>query len=123
MEKTRIGIIGVGQIGKYHLRNYRDIEGAEIVAACDVDTAELRRVSEDRGLLRIEEAPHCSVSSFISDIADIATFAGFLDENMQEMGDSTLAWRNGCGGLSGHRIADYTELVRARWMRLRKVGA
>jgi len=46
MDKARIGMIGVGQISKNHLRRYSDIEGAEIVAACDIDEAELGRVCE-----------------------------------------------------------------------------
>ena len=44
--KTRIGIIGVGQIGKHHLDNYSKIPGAEVVAIADIDKAEARRVGE-----------------------------------------------------------------------------
>ena len=47
MDKIRIGIIGVGQIGKHHLREYAKIPGAEIVAAADVNEAELRKVAEE----------------------------------------------------------------------------
>jgi predicted dehydrogenase len=45
MEKIRVGIIGVGQIGKHHLEEYAKIPGAEVVAAADVDAAELKRVA------------------------------------------------------------------------------
>ncbi len=45
-EKIRIGMIGVGQIGKSHLRRYQEIPDAEIVALADVDEAEGQRVSE-----------------------------------------------------------------------------
>jgi predicted dehydrogenase len=45
-DKIRIGVIGVGQIGKHHLNTYQKIEGAEIVAVCDINEAEARRVSE-----------------------------------------------------------------------------
>ncbi len=45
-EKVRIGVIGVGQIGKVHLKNYQKINGAEIVAVADVDEAEARRVAQ-----------------------------------------------------------------------------
>ncbi len=45
-EKVRIGMIGVGQIGKNHLRNYQKIESAEIVALADIDVAEGQRVSD-----------------------------------------------------------------------------
>jgi len=44
-EKVRIGVIGVGQIGKHHLRNYQNIADAEIVAIADIDEAEAERVS------------------------------------------------------------------------------
>ena len=50
METIRIGIIGVGQIGKSHLRNYATIDGVEVVAACDVDAEERQRVSAEYGI-------------------------------------------------------------------------
>jgi len=50
MKDIRIGIIGVGQIGKSHLRNYAKIEGARLVAAADVNAAELQKVSAEFGI-------------------------------------------------------------------------
>ncbi|HSV74522.1 MAG TPA: Gfo/Idh/MocA family oxidoreductase [Chthonomonadales bacterium] len=50
MDRVRIGMIGVGQIGKAHLDNYAHIPGAEIVAAADVDCAEVRAVAERYGI-------------------------------------------------------------------------
>src|SRR5690606_31261570 len=41
----RIGVIGVGQIGKYHLNNYSKIPGAQIVAVADINEAEAQRVA------------------------------------------------------------------------------
>ncbi|MGG4034699.1 Gfo/Idh/MocA family oxidoreductase [Paenibacillus cisolokensis] len=46
MNKIRIGIIGVGIIGKVHLDYYAKIEGAEVVAAADLNEAELQSVAE-----------------------------------------------------------------------------
>ncbi len=46
-EKIRIGMIGVGQIGKSHLRRYKEVPGAEIVALADIDEAEGQRVAEE----------------------------------------------------------------------------
>ena len=43
--QVRIGVIGVGQIGKHHLNNYQKIEAAEIVAIADIDEVEANRVS------------------------------------------------------------------------------
>jgi predicted dehydrogenase len=45
MDKIRVGIIGVGQIGKHHLANYAKIPEAEVVAAADIDAPELARVA------------------------------------------------------------------------------
>ena len=45
-KKIRVGIIGVGQIGKHHVRNYQEIPGAEIVAVADINEAEANRVAE-----------------------------------------------------------------------------
>lgn len=47
MKTVRIGIIGTGQIGKSHLRAYQEIPGVELVAACDVDQAEVERVARE----------------------------------------------------------------------------
>jgi predicted dehydrogenase len=45
-DNVRIGVIGVGQIGKTHLRNYSEIETAQVVAVADVNEAEAQRVAE-----------------------------------------------------------------------------
>ncbi len=49
-EKIRVGVIGVGQIGKHHLDNYQQIEGAEVVAIADVNASEANRVAEVYGI-------------------------------------------------------------------------
>jgi predicted dehydrogenase len=43
----RIGVIGVGQIGKHHLNTYDKIPGAQVVAVADVNEAEAHRVAEE----------------------------------------------------------------------------
>ncbi len=50
MGKMRIGFIGVGQIAKIHLDSYKEIEDAEIVAACDIDQKELANVCDTYGI-------------------------------------------------------------------------
>src|SRR6185369_17247031 len=42
---VRIGVIGVGQIGKMHLERYSKIPNANIVAISDINEAEARRVA------------------------------------------------------------------------------
>jgi predicted dehydrogenase len=49
-QKIRLGIIGVGQIGKHHVAKYGEIEDAEIVAVADIDEAEAQRVAGQHGI-------------------------------------------------------------------------
>ena len=52
-DKVRIGIIGVGQIGKRHLEYYKHkVKDAEIVAIADINEAEAKRVAE------VHNVPH-----------------------------------------------------------------
>jgi predicted dehydrogenase len=44
--KIRIGIIGVGQIGKAHLKRYSAIPDAEVVAIADINDVEAQRVAD-----------------------------------------------------------------------------
>lgn len=46
MSEIRIGVIGVGIIGKHHIDEYSGIPGAKVVAVADIDEAEARRVAE-----------------------------------------------------------------------------
>ncbi|CAM4329362.1 Gfo/Idh/MocA family oxidoreductase [Paenibacillus alkaliterrae] len=46
MQKIRVGIIGVGLIGKEHLERYASIDGAQVVAAADINESELKNVAE-----------------------------------------------------------------------------
>lgn len=51
--KIRIGVIGTGQIGKYHLDNYAKIGGAELVAVADINGAEAARVAAQYGVPQV----------------------------------------------------------------------
>ena len=53
MDKINIGIIGVGQIGKLHIENYRKIPGAQLVAVADLDRDEAERVATENDIPRI----------------------------------------------------------------------
>ena len=50
MDPIRIGVIGVGQIGKQHLEVYSKIPGAQVVALADVNQAELGKVADQYGI-------------------------------------------------------------------------
>jgi predicted dehydrogenase len=46
-DPVRIGVIGVGQIGKHHLNAYAKIPSAQIVAIADLNEAEAQRVAAE----------------------------------------------------------------------------
>jgi len=46
VSEIRIGVIGVGIIGKHHIDEYSNIPGAKVVAVADIDEAEAKRVAE-----------------------------------------------------------------------------
>ena len=48
--RTRIGIIGVGQIGKGHVRKYMAMPHVEIAAIADINEGEARRVAAENGI-------------------------------------------------------------------------
>ncbi|MGD9518639.1 MAG: Gfo/Idh/MocA family protein [Armatimonadota bacterium] len=52
-DTVKVGIIGVGQIGKHHVDNYSKIPGAEIVAIADINQEEARRVAESIGVTHV----------------------------------------------------------------------
>jgi len=49
-DKVKIGVIGTGMIGKKHIERYGPIAEAELVAVCDVDEAEARKVAGAHGV-------------------------------------------------------------------------
>jgi predicted dehydrogenase len=49
-DKVKVGIIGVGQIGKSHVANYKKVSAAEIVAVADVNEAEAKRVAAENNI-------------------------------------------------------------------------
>jgi predicted dehydrogenase len=46
MSKIRIGILGAGLIGKDHLEKYEKIDGAEVVALCDLNEDLLKQMAD-----------------------------------------------------------------------------
>lgn len=57
MKKIKIGVIGTGQMGRGHLRSLRFIDGAEVVAICDVYKMSMDKASKfvTRGVLRFRD--------------------------------------------------------------------
>ena len=50
---VRVGVIGVGQIGKHHLNKYQEIGGADVVAVADINEAEAERAAGQFGISHV----------------------------------------------------------------------
>lgn len=49
-DKIKVGVIGVGQIGKRHVAGYAEMPDVEIVALADVNEVEVKRVAAEHGV-------------------------------------------------------------------------
>ena len=49
-ETIKVGIIGVGQVGKRHVERYQKLSGVEILGVADVDESEATRVAQASGI-------------------------------------------------------------------------
>jgi len=56
MVMLKVGVIGAGHLGKFHLNNWKEIEGIELVGFTDTDDANAAVVIEKYGLIRYTEA-------------------------------------------------------------------
>ena len=52
----KVGVIGAGHLGKFHLNNWAAIEGVQLVGFCDTDDANAKLVSEKYNLPRYHHA-------------------------------------------------------------------
>jgi predicted dehydrogenase len=52
----KVGVIGTGHLGKFHLNNWQQIEGVELMGFCDTDDDNATAVSEKYGLKRYADA-------------------------------------------------------------------
>ena len=50
MKSVKLGLIGAGNIANAHLDAYKSVEGAEIVAICDIDKDRLKETAEKFGI-------------------------------------------------------------------------
>jgi predicted dehydrogenase len=52
----KIGVIGAGHLGKFHLNNWSEIEGIQLVGFVDTDDANAAQVAQKYGIPRFENA-------------------------------------------------------------------
>jgi predicted dehydrogenase len=48
----KVGVIGVGHLGKFHVNNWAEIEGVKLIGFCDTDEVNAKLVSEKYNLQR-----------------------------------------------------------------------
>jgi len=49
LDKVKVGVIGVGHLGRFHAMNYAKLEGAELIGVCDVDLDKANTVAKEFG--------------------------------------------------------------------------
>jgi predicted dehydrogenase len=49
-KKIRVGVVGVGYLGRYHLEKYRDIEGVQLVGAADTNPKIAKKLEGELGV-------------------------------------------------------------------------
>lgn len=84
MEKVRVGIVGLGRLGKVHAKNLSEaIQGCELVAACSVVPAELTYAVEELGVQETFTDYQKMVESPFIDAVFIVSPSGFHCEQIQ----------------------------------------
>lgn len=53
MKKLKVGVIGIGMIGKHHLNGYKGMPDVEVVAVADINKAEATRVATEYGIPKV----------------------------------------------------------------------
>ncbi len=64
MNNVKVGVIGVGHIGREHARIYSDLPGVELVGVCDIDGQTSQRVAQRHG---------------VKEFSSVADLAGLVD--------------------------------------------
>ncbi|HWC53258.1 MAG TPA: Gfo/Idh/MocA family oxidoreductase [Chitinophagaceae bacterium] len=70
----KIGVLGTGHLGKFHLNNWKEIPGIELVGFYDPDDATAKEVSEQYQLPRFTDTESLMDSSDALDIVAPTTF-------------------------------------------------
>ena len=74
-DSLRGGLIGCGYFSGNHLNGWREVDGAEIVALCDLDAETLGRTAQSFGVAQTYSDPQAMFESADLDFVDIVTKA------------------------------------------------
>lgn len=74
VEKTsRVAVSGCGYASEFHLKSWRMVPGAEVVALCDPDPAKRERRSREFGVVRTFESIPALLQDVAVDAYDVVT--------------------------------------------------
>jgi predicted dehydrogenase len=76
----KVGVIGAGHLGKFHLNNWAQIEGIQLIGFCDTDDANAKLVSDKYNLPRYLQAEELMDACDAIDIVAPTTFHFHLCE-------------------------------------------
>ena len=54
MNKIRVGVLGVGHLGKLHANLYREVQQANLVGIFDIDTEKAKKIANELGVPAFE---------------------------------------------------------------------
>lgn len=74
MSKVKIGIIGAGNIANTHIRNYLEIQDAEVVAICDINPERLKITAEKFGIEKTFNSADEMLANVELDAADVCVW-------------------------------------------------
>lgn len=75
MDSLRGGLVGCGFFSRNHLHAWREVQGADIVAVCDLDTEKARARAREFGIRRIYADAEEMLRDGSVDFVDVATQA------------------------------------------------
>lgn len=70
----KIGLIGAGHLGKYHLNNWLETEGVTVIGFCDTDDANAKAVSEKYKIKRYASPEELMENCDVVDVVAPTTF-------------------------------------------------
>jgi predicted dehydrogenase len=94
MNKVKVGIVGVGDLGTLHAKLYKDIPDAEVVGIYDVDSNKLNTVAEDLGLNVFASLEEVIESSDAIDIVTPTSFHYHIAKKALEGGKHVFLERS-----------------------------
>ncbi|MEE9234391.1 MAG: Gfo/Idh/MocA family oxidoreductase [Candidatus Acidoferrales bacterium] len=56
-EKIKVGVVGVGDFGRHHVRLYRELEGAELVGVFDTNAERAQALAKEFGTRALDSLP------------------------------------------------------------------